>query len=247
MHSATPSLITNLSRLQSERRFFVGMGCTALIVVFVGFAPSYFLRGLVDAGRPLLPLTPLIHLHGLLFSGWIVLFVAQTGLVAAGRTDLHRRLGVFGAVLAIAMIAVGALTALHGVARVSGPPTIPPLTWLAVPLFDLPVFALLVGVGIRLRRNAQTHKRLLLIATIGLMGPALGRMSWPDAIQAWVAFLPVLFLIPLLLWDLASIRRPHIATVLGLLLLVSAQALRSAVWRTDLWLEFAAWAAGLVA
>jgi hypothetical protein len=71
--------------------------------VFVGFAPTYFLRTLSD--RP--PLPWLVHLHGVLFSTWILLLLVQTTLVAVKRTDLHRLLGVGGGALAVLMIPVG--------------------------------------------------------------------------------------------------------------------------------------------
>ena len=80
-------------RVQSDRIFFTAMALASALAVFLGFAPTYFLR---VATLP--PLTPLYHVHGALFMTWIVLFVAQTALVAGRRTDLHRSLGVAGAV-----------------------------------------------------------------------------------------------------------------------------------------------------
>jgi hypothetical protein len=189
-------------------------------------------------------LTPLVHLHGLLFSLWVLLFMTQTSLVAVGRNDLHRRLGLLGVILA-AGILVGTLTAIHGVGRASGPPGIDPLVWLAVPLFDLSVFTILVGAGL-LRRDLQTHKRLMLIAMIGLMGPAVGRMQWPGFLRAFVALLGFVLLVPLVMWDFKSRRRLHPATVLGGMLLISVQLIRIAVWRTPRWREFAEWTRGLL-
>ncbi|HYC33589.1 MAG TPA: hypothetical protein VEB59_14970, partial [Gemmatimonadales bacterium] len=73
-----------------DHRFFTAMAVTAALIVFVGFAPSYYLRSYFGAGRE--P-SALVHLHGVLSTAWILLFVVQTSLVGAGRTDLHRRLG----------------------------------------------------------------------------------------------------------------------------------------------------------
>jgi hypothetical protein len=229
---------------RAERAFFTTMAGVFLLIVFIGFAPSYYLRGIIDPGHPLLPMTPLVHAHGLLFSLWILLFITQTSLVAAGRTDRHRRLGVLGVVLAGAIIVVGFLTAIHGVARASGPPGIDPLVWLAVPLFELSIFAILVGAGLLRRRDVHTHKRLMLIAMIGLMGPAVGRMPWPVALQAYVAFLGYVLLVPLVIWDFKSRRRPHPATVLGGMLLIGIQLVRMTVWQTPGWREFAGWVVG---
>ena len=76
-----------------DRRFFTGMAIAAALTVFIGFAPSYYLSG-AFGGRPL---TTLVHVHGAIATAWILLFLTQTSLIAAKRTDLHRRLGVAGA------------------------------------------------------------------------------------------------------------------------------------------------------
>ena len=76
-----------LAARDREHRFFTGMGLVALLVALIGFAPSYYLRSFSAAE----PLTTLVHLHGGLATAWLLLFIAQTSLVSAGRTDLHRR------------------------------------------------------------------------------------------------------------------------------------------------------------
>jgi hypothetical protein len=78
------------------RRFYVGMALAMAITVFVGFSRSYYLKSWY--GTP--GLNRLLHFHGALFTTWVLFFVAQTALVASGRTYLHRRMGVAGAVLA---------------------------------------------------------------------------------------------------------------------------------------------------
>jgi hypothetical protein len=229
----------------AERRFYGGMGVVILLLVLAGFAPSYFLRGSIDAGRPLPELSPLIHLHAAVFSAWIGLFIAQTALISSRRQALHKRLGGAMIALAAAMVAVGVLVATAQVARGSGPPGIPPLSWLAVPLFDLATFAGLVGAGYALRRDAQTHKRLMLLATILMLQPAIGRMPWPPALGGelgtLIAFAMVL---PLIAWDLAQRGRPHRATTIGVAVLAAEQLLRIAVWRTEEWQAAAGWIAG---
>src|SRR5438477_11819431 len=116
-----------------ERAFYGGMAAFILLAVSVGFARSYYLRGLVGPPAfPLAPLTPVIHLHGFLFTGWILLFTAQTSLVSAGRRDLHLKLGLVATVWVPLQIAVGTLTALQGVVRGTAPPFLEPRRWLAV-------------------------------------------------------------------------------------------------------------------
>src|SRR5690606_8463816 len=103
----------------------------------------------------------------------------------------------------------------HGVHRASGPPMIPPLTFLAVPLLDVPVFALLIGGALAFRRTPQTHKRLMLIAMIGMMSPAIGRIPLPPPFVGPVAIfgVPDLFLLALIMFDLMTLGRVHRATM----------------------------------
>lgn len=233
------------ARLSSERLFYGGMGLLVLLLVFAGFAPTYFLRGTIDAGRPLAPMTPLIHLHGIVFSAWILLFVAQTALISSRRHALHRTLGGVAMGLAVAMIVLGVLVAVHQAARGSGPPGIAPLTWAAVPLFDIPVFAILVGAGYHWRRDAQTHKRLMLLATVMMLQPAIGRMPVPGLLNGefgtLIAFLMVL---PLVVWDFAQRGRLHPASAYGIVLLAAEHVLRLALWETAAWQSFAGWLVG---
>src|SRR3977135_4488019 len=94
---------TTMTRRRGGRWFYVGMSIAVVIIVLAGFGPTYYLRPYFTPA----PLIPLLHLHGLVFTSWILLFVIQTTLVAARRTDIHRRLGILGGVIAILMILVG--------------------------------------------------------------------------------------------------------------------------------------------
>jgi uncharacterized membrane protein len=136
------------------------------------------LRPLVAA--PALPLC--IHVHGALFTAWVLLFVAQTSLVAARRTDLHKRLGVGGAVLAAAMVVSGTFVAIDSARRarpaLGALAAAPPLFVLVIPLASVVVFTILVGLGLYYRRRAETHKRLMLLATIALLPPALAAYGY---------------------------------------------------------------------
>ena len=90
-----------------ENLFFSGMAVLILGTVFLGFARSYYLAGVFKAPLPNL----IVHIHGAVFSSWILLLIAQTSLVAAGRTDLHRRLGLLGFALACVVVILGLLAA----------------------------------------------------------------------------------------------------------------------------------------
>ena len=232
------SIIINRRR---ERLFYTFMAGAILITVFAGFSRTYFLRPYFDV-RPLLPL---LHLHGFVFTSWIVLFVVQTALVAAKRTDLHRRLGIAGAVLASLVFIVGTATAIIRAKVVDVPPGAPsPLVFLTIPLGDMLVFAGLAGAGLYLRRRVAAHKRLMLLAMISILPAAVARLpfSFIQEIGPLAFFgLSDLFIVPCLLYDLISRGRFHTATVLGGLVIVISHPLRLVIGNTQSWLAFATW------
>src|SRR6516225_6022125 len=155
---------------KADRYFFSGMALACAIILFVGFLPSYFHR---SAELP--QLTPLYQLHGALFTAWIVLLVAQTALVAGRRTDIHRTLGIAGAILAAVVFIVGVAVSVETLRRNGGPPGGDPRKFFAIPLGDIIVFGVLVSVAVLQRQQSDTHKRLMLLATVSLLTAAVGR------------------------------------------------------------------------
>ena len=156
----------------NTRLFYVGMAAAMAVTVLVGFGPTYFARPLFQ----LTPLSLLAHVHGVLFVAWIVLLLAQTSLVAGRRTDLHRRLGIAGVALALAMIPAGTLLAVDSAKRGLSPGALNPLTFLAVPLGALVMFTGFFAAAFWTRRSPETHKRLMLLATISIITPAIARL-----------------------------------------------------------------------
>src|SRR3546814_6607566 len=68
-------------------------------------------------------------------TSWFVLFIVQARLVAHGHAGVHRRLGAFGALLALAVLVLGSMVAVTGARLGHSPPGAPPpLVFLAVPL-----------------------------------------------------------------------------------------------------------------
>jgi uncharacterized membrane protein YozB (DUF420 family) len=230
----------------AERAFYTGMALAIFAAVFLGFARSFFLRPWYPEPRGA-PET-FFYLHGAVFAAWFVLLVVQASLVGVGRTDLHRRLGTAGALLAVAMVVTGTWGALVAARRPGGfvGIDIPPLRFLAIPLFDMALFGLLVGIAVARRRDPQTHKRLMLAASIAIIAAAVAR--WPfDFMKAGPpAFLGItdLFLVPLVIWDVATRRRLHPATLWAGLALLVSQPLRLWVSGTAAWMAIARWATG---
>lgn len=242
------TVLSSPNQALSERRFFTGIALVILATVLVGFARSFFLRPLFPAWPS--PPETIFYVHGALFSAWIALFIAQASLIAAGRADWHRRIGPFGALLAIAMIAIGVFGALTAAKRASGfvGVPVPPLQFLAIPLFDMVLFATFIALGFRQRRDAQRHKRWMLLATISLITAAIAR--WPGVAPygplAYFA-LTDLFIIALAVFDFRTRGRLHPVTLWGGLLLIVSQPLRLAIMGTDGWLAFAKWVTAFVA
>lgn len=231
---------TTISKRRAERIFFTGMAVAILITVFAGFSRTFFLRPLFQSQR----LIPVLIVHGILFSAWIVLFIAQTTLVATKRTRIHMRLGIVGGVLAVLMILVGTYTAL---VRAKGPsplPDINPLSFLTIPLGDILIFAILVGAAFYFRRRLDIHKRLMLLATITLLPAAVARLpiGFIETGGPFVFYgLSDLFIVPMIIFDIVTRGRPHRATLIGGALLVASHPLRMVIGVTNAWISFATW------
>lgn len=223
-----------------ERLFYLTMASAFVITVLAGFSRTFYLR---PAFHPE-PLMPLLYVHGFIFTLWIALLLTQTTLIATKRTRTHMRLGIAGMLLATLMVVVGTVTA---IVRAKGPSPIPgvnPLSFLTIPLGDMLIFPILVGAAFYFRRRVDTHKRLMLLATIAILPAAVARLPFAFIQQYGpVAFfgLTDLFIVPCLLYDILTRGKPHRATVLGAALIVLSHPLRLIIGGTHAWLAFATW------
>ena len=226
----------------SDRWFFTGMATAVMLAVGVGFAPTYYLKSVF--ATPALPLS--MHIHGALFTAWVLVFVAQASLIAANRTDLHRRLGVIAAVLAMTMVVSGATLAIES-ARMSRPARgvlarASPLFVMVIPLASVVVFTILVGLGLYYRRRVAAHKRLMLLATLALLPPALGRIEILNAVGPQAFFgVTVLFIVAVIAYDYWTRRRVNPVSLWGGLFLALSFPGRIALGHTDAWMTFARW------
>jgi hypothetical protein len=226
---------------KTDRLFYLGMSITAAVVVFWGFASSYFLKSFY--GTPLL--TPLVHAHGLAFTAWIALFFTQTVLIAGGERNQHRKLGTAGACLATVMVVLGVAAAVGAIRSNHTPPGIDPRSFLVLPFFDIAVFAILVGAGIAFRGQPETHKRLMFLATVAMLDAPIARLPGIFALGPLVSFaLQDMFLAAGIGYDLALCRRVGRAYVWGGLLFLLSQPLRLYISGTPWWLAFGDWIKG---
>jgi len=233
---------STLVRGGTGRRLYTWAAVGVCLIVFAGFAKSYYLKGLF--GTPELP--ALRHIHGIVMTLWFGLFVVQTRLVAARRVNLHRRLGVFGAVVAGLVLVVGTITAIEA-ARRGASPGPPPLVFLAIPLGDMVVFATLAGTGLWFRRRPEIHRRLMLLSCVGMLGAAFARFPIDFVKNGGPLMyfgLTDLFVLACVALDTSMNRRLHPAFVWGGLFVLVSHPLRIMLAGTPLWMRFATWLTG---
>lgn len=227
------------ARRRYERYFFSAMAALILATVFLGFAKTYFLAGTFRAPLP----NWVIHVHGAAFTLWIVSLIAQTALVSAGRVDIHRRLGIFVFGLACAMVILGTMAATDLLRRDVAAQSVDAKTFYASSLGDIVIFGTLIFFAFCTRSDPPAHKRLILIATITLLAAAINR--WPFPIIQREPILTNLiddaFSLPLVVYDLLSMRKLHQATLWGGLFLVIMQQLELPIGSTAIWQSFATW------
>jgi len=233
---------TAVPRRGADRAIYTWAALAAVLIVFAGFARTYYLKGVF--GSPALP--GLLHLHGLVMTSWFILFVVQVRLAAVKRVDLHRRLGWLGAFLAVLVLSVGTITAITA-ARLGHSPGPPPLVFMTIPLGDMVVFAVLMGLGLGYREQPAVHKRIMLLASLSLLTAAIARIPL-EFIRT--AGLPLYFglldlcLLTCVAIDTAKHRRLHPALGWGFFFIFASQVIRFLLAGTPQWLRFAAWLTG---
>ena len=235
--------------------FFVAMSVAAAVTVFLGFARTYYLKSVFPT--PSFPL--LFHVHGALFTAWMLLFVLQACLAASRRIALHRRAGVIGGLLVVPMLISGSLAAIaaaRGEAPISaaalrGETTLtvaalalPPLEAMVVPLTTMLLFGLFAGAGLAYRTRPDLHKRFMLLATLAMLPAAIGRAmgrllgaTHPTLFFGAIVF----FLLAIVIYDRRRLGRVHPVTLWGGLALMLSFPARLALGKTDLWLATAEW------
>jgi hypothetical protein len=223
----------------NDRAFYTGIAVAAALTVLVGFSRTYFLRPYFQAE----PLDAAFHVHGLVFSAWIALFVAQTSLVAAGRTDVHRKAGWAGACLAALMVVVALNAAVHGAHRdIAAGYLTESLRFFATPVLSMAMFVSLVALAVAARSRPETHKRLMLLATLSLLDAAVGRWPIPGLADAPLAYYAITdaFIAAAILYDFVSRRSVSPVYVWGGLAIVVEQWARDALGATAVWQSLAA-------
>lgn len=158
-----------------ERRFYFGVSLVFLVLVFWTFAPTFYLKAFFATPA----LSPLLHIHGAVMSGWVVLLVVQSSLISAHRVEWHRRLGVFGVGWAVLVVILGSVTTVHAAWREVHGHTrqaVGVVIVMGLDLLQMAFFAGFVGTAIWWRRRPDYHKRLMLLTIVCMLPDALARL-----------------------------------------------------------------------
>ena len=166
---------TETEAWDADASFYLTMVLLSAALIFVGFAPSFYLKSEIHSPPPL---TRLTIVHGLVFTAWILLFIAQVLLIAQKQPALHRQLGILGAVLYGAVASLGLSTAITAGRLGHAPPAAPaPLAFMALSLFLIVAALALVSMALWNRRRSDWHKRLMLVSLFMMTGPGTGRIA----------------------------------------------------------------------
>ena len=233
--------------MAGNRRFYTWFAVCAFLIIFAGFAHTYYLRPVFETkGLPLL-----LHLHGFLFTAWFVLFFVQVRLVARHRVDLHRKLGVVGAFLAplCACVAIGvsfhagrrfALAHPNSLTNLRARPA-------AMDFGTSLMFLVLVGIALYLRRRPEFHKRIMVLACCSILLPAIGRIPLLfgnvfDTVGFWgLVAITEVPLLACILYDTIKHRRLHPAFGWGGTVVLLSFPTFMMVGASDPWLKFLSW------
>jgi hypothetical protein len=220
--------------------FFFVSHVALLAVVLIGFSPSFFLRAFFDVP----PIPAILYVHGAVMAIWFAFGPIQGWLMQQGHRRWHRRVGYAAAVYAAIFVAFGLIANAGMAARLESresPANI--LIW--GNYFTLLVFAACVCLAIVFRKKPEAHKRLALLASVSVVGPALGRFpTWPvfaggmDAGRDFAIGGLMVILVSLIVYDIAVRRRPHPATWIGALAIFTSIAAAVALGLSQAGFEF---------
>lgn len=233
------TLAPEIAYIRRDRNFFIGMALLFVAISVAGFWRSFYLSPWFGTK----PLSPMMYLHGAVMTAWVLFFLLQTTLVRNARVDLHRRLGMVGLLLAGAVGATSLATAMTTLGAGRLDLSVPVQVFLIYPIGLSVMFWLLVGCAAYWVSDAQTHKRLMLLATLAAMATPIARLRLPFLPPAALGgnIAVIVLILPLVLHDLASFRRVQAATLWGGGFIVAMLPIRLLIAHTAMWSGFVHW------
>ena len=202
-------------------RFYWAIAGLMLLIVFVGFARTFFLRPLFDV----FPVPTYVYVHGAFMTTWYVLFFMQPSLVVFGRTDLHRRLGIVTSMVGVGAIISAAYATLEFPARIAQRRGLSPesisefhtrIVW--GDSANIVFFTAFLGAALLYRRRLEVHKRLMMLASISMISEAalrVGRFFEGIPTGSFATATVLLLLLAMITHDYARDGRFHPVTLIG--------------------------------
>ena len=250
-----PDMLSGTPRAHAvDRWIYVFTAASFIVIVLAGFIPSSLAKlAAVQAGeRPPFPLV--LHLHAALMGSFLVLLLAQTTLVATGRCEHHRRLGLLAMVIAPALVVVGFIlvpTTYHGLwgAAQSAPAEVreqlqPVIRHVEnIMLLQLRIgilFPLFLVIALRARGSEPgLHKRMMILATAMALPAGIDRIPWLPTTLPGSPLAPDLYTLlavsPMFLWDVIRNRWVHKAYWIWLGIGLPFAIAVHGLWDTEWW------------
>ena len=150
---------------KSNTRFFFALSVTYLLIVILGFAPTFYLRAFVGfENQANIGLPAGLIFHGVIMTCWYVLFAFQSFLIRRGDVLLHRKFGVVGIALASLVVITSIIT---NVGIASKAIDDGGAEFVIVANFaSLVLFSVFFSAAIAFRKKPDSHKRLMTCASL---------------------------------------------------------------------------------
>ena len=231
--------------VRSDRDYSAWIVGAILLVVLTGFSRSFFLRPLFGSAPDWAAREPIFYLHGAVFSAWFLLLAVQTWLIRARALRLHRRLGYAAATVGAGVVVIGIYASLRAANRPGGfmGVPVPAVEFLAVPLVEIALFAIFLALAVLWRNRPASHKRLILLASIDLLGAAIARIPLMlPVLPIWIdTIVYAAFVAAMAAWDLNGNRRIRPETLWGGAALIGGNFAALFIGATGAWQAAGLW------
>ena len=230
-----PSVLEKETRTGNELKRFVNRYFYFLMSLLFGVLVVWgFSRTVNDNLFHAAPPRPfLLWIHGAAFAGWVIFFIAQSALVRMHKVNWHRTMGWVGAALATVMVVLGIVIAIS-MARFDAVQLHQGNTgaFLSIPFYDMLAFGVIIALAIYWRTKPEFHRRLMFLATVGLMDAPVGRFDFLFNHNLFYLFLDLLMALGIGR-DLIVDRRVHKVYLYVLPVLIVGQNLAVYMWRVN--------------
>ncbi len=198
------------------------------VAVLLGFGRTFFLP--LAQGRFSAPW--FVYVHAALFLIWVTLFGTQVTLAAKRRMQWHRRLGWSAVAIVPMMTASGVVVAVWATHRDLSRGQTGALAFFCGLLMDMLLFFAFASVALVMRRRPAVHKRLMVFATVAVLGAAIGRIPVVgDAANA----IAVGLVLAVAAFDVTIDGRLQAVTVVGGAILLAGIFSETPLGQTETW------------